>query len=352
VADVTAALDDFEPTRGFRPISDFVQDELSNWYVRLCRRRFWKGEMGPDKLAAYQTLYTCLDTVARLMAPVAPFYAEQLYRDLRPEALSVHISDFPVADTAAIDSALERRMALAQRLSSLVLSVRKKEKIRVRQPIARVLVPVLNDSQREDVQAVEALVLAEVNAKSLEMVDDASGVFVKRAKANFKSLGPKAGPQMKEVAAAIQQLSPEAIASLEQTGSYALALRQTSFELSAEDVEIQTDDIPGMAVASERGTTLAVDLNLRPELIQEGLAREAVNRLQGLRKDSGLDITDRILVWVSGSSEALSAVEAHEAYVCAEVLADDVTYSAPPAGSFSLETDLEGHLVCFGISKA
>ena len=352
VADVTAALDDFEPTRGFRPISDFVQDELSNWYVRLCRRRFWKGEMGPDKLAAYQTLYTCLDTVARLMAPVAPFYAEQLYRDLRPEALSVHSSDFPVADPAAIDHDLERRMALAQRLSSLVLSVRKKERIRVRQPLSRVLVPVLNARQREDVQAVEALVLAEVNAKSLEMVDDASGVFVKRAKANFKSLGPKAGPQMKEVAAAIQQLNPEAIATLEQTGSYSLALGQTSFELSAEDVEVQTDDIPGMAVASERGTTLAVDLTLSPELIQEGLAREAVNRLQGLRKDSGLDITDRILVWVSGSSEALAAVQAHEAHVCAEVLADQVTYSAPTAGSFSLETDLEGHSVCFGISKA
>ena len=352
VADVTAALDDFEPTRGFRPISDFVQDELSNWYVRLCRRRFWKGEMGPDKLAAYQTLYTCLDSIARLMAPVAPFYAEQLYRDLHPEALSVHTSDFPVADVTAIDSPLERRMALAQRLSSLVLSVRKKEKIRVRQPIARVLVPVLSAAQREDVQAVEALVLAEVNAKALELVDDASGVFVKRAKANFKALGPKAGPQMKDVAAAISQLSPEAIAALEQSGTYTLTLVHGSFELSGEDVDVQTDDIPGMAVASERGTTLAVDLTLSPELIQEGLAREAVNRIQGLRKDSGLEITDRIQVWVSGSEEALSAVRAHEAYVCAEVLADQVTYSAPADGSFTLESDLEGHDVVFGVRKA
>ena len=352
VADVTAALDDFEPTRGFRPISDFVQDELSNWYVRLCRRRFWKGEMGPDKLAAYQTLYTCLDTIARLMAPVAPFYAEQLYRDLHPEALSVHTSDFPDADTSAIDSDLERRMALAQRLSSLVLSVRKKEKIRVRQPIARVLVPVLSAAQREDVQAVEALVLAEVNAKVLELVDDASGVFVKRAKANFKALGPKAGPQMKDVAAAISQLSPEAIAALEQSGTYTLTLAHGAFVLSGEDVDVQTDDIPGMAVASERGTTLAVDLTLSPELIQEGLAREAVNRIQGLRKDSDLEITDRIQVWVSGSEEALSAVRAHEAYVCAEVLADQVTYSAPADGSFTLESDLEGHDVVFGVRKA
>jgi len=352
VADVTAALDDFEPTRGFRPISDFVQDELSNWYVRLCRRRFWKGEMGPDKLAAYQTLYTCLDSIARLMAPVAPFYAEQLYRDLHPEALSVHTSDFPVADTSAIDSALERRMALAQRLSSLVLSVRKKEKIRVRQPIARVLVPVLSAAQREDVQAVEALVLAEVNAKALELVDDASGVFVKRAKANFKALGPKAGPQMKDVAAAISQLSPEAIAALEQSGTYTLTLAHGAFELSGEDVDVQTDDIPGMAVASERGTTLAVDLTLSPELVQEGLAREAVNRIQGLRKDSGLEITDRIQVWVSGSDEAVAAVSAHEAYLSAEVLADSLFFEAPAAGSFSLETDLEGHSVVFGVRKA
>ncbi len=352
VADVTAALDDFEPTRGFRPISDFVQDELSNWYVRLCRRRFWKGEMGPDKLAAYQTLYTCLDSIARLMAPVVPFYAEQLYRDLHPEALSVHTSDFPVADASAIDSALERRMALAQRLSSLVLSVRKKEKIRVRQPIARVLVPVLSAAQREDVQAVEALVLAEVNVKALELVDEASGVFVKRAKANFKTLGPKAGPQMKDVAAAISQLSPDAIASLEQSDSYTLALASGSFELSGEDVDVQTDDIPGMAVASERGTTLAVDLTLSPELVQEGLAREAVNRIQGLRKDSGLEITDRIQVWVSGSDEAVAAVRAHESYLCAEVLADDVAYVAPAEGGFVLETDLEGHSAVFGLRKA
>ena len=352
VADVTAALDDFEPTRGFRPISDFVQDELSNWYVRLCRRRFWKGEMGPDKLAAYQTLYTCLDSIARLMAPVAPFYAEQLYRDLHPEALSVHTSDFPIADASAIDSALERRMALAQRLSSLVLSVRKKEKIRVRQPIARVLVPILSAAQREDVKAVEALVLAEVNAKALELVDDASGVFVKRAKANFKTLGPKAGPQMKDVAAAISQLSPEAIAALEQSGTYTLALSHGSFELSGEDVDVQTDDIPGMAVASERGTTLAVDLTLSPALIQEGLAREAVNRIQGLRKDSGLEITDRIQVWVSGSDEAVAAVRAHEVYLCAEVLADSLAYGAPAEGSFSLETDLEGHSAVFGVRKA
>jgi len=351
-ADVTEALDDFEPTRAFRPISDFVQDELSNWYVRLCRRRFWKGELGPDKLAAYQTLFECLDTVARLMAPVAPFYAEQLYRDLHSDAFSVHTTDFPTSEAAYVDAALERRMALAQRLSSLVLSVRKKEKIRVRQPIARVLVPVLSVGQADDVRAMEALVLAEVNAKHIELVDEASGVFVKRAKANFKSLGPKAGPQMKEVASAIAALSPDALSALESAGEYTLHLTQGPFTLSLEDVEVQTDDIPGMAVASERGTTLAVDLALTPALIQEGLAREAVNRIQGLRKDSGLEITDRIRLWVQGSEEAIAAIRAYEAYLCAEVLADSVVVGSGPEQTFRMNSDLEGNSVELALEKA
>ena len=351
-ADVTEALDDFEPTRAFRPISDFVQDELSNWYVRLCRRRFWKGELGPDKLAAYQTLFECLDTVARLMAPVAPFYAEQLYRDLHSDAFSVHTTDFPTSEAAYVDAALERRMALAQRLSSLVLSVRKKEKIRVRQPIARVLVPVLSAGQADDVRAMEALVLAEVNAKHIELVDEASGVFVKRAKANFKSLGPKAGPQMKEVASAIAALSPDALSALESAGEYTLHLTQGPFTLSLEDVEVQTDDIPGMAVASERGTTLAVDLALTPALIQEGLAREAVNRIQGLRKDSGLEITDRIRLWVQGSEEAIAAIRAYEAYLCAEVLADSVVIGSGPEQAFRMNSDLEGNSVELALEKA
>ena len=352
VAEVTEALDDFEPTRAFRPISDFVQDELSNWYVRLCRRRFWKGEMGSDKLAAYQTLHECLDTIARLMAPVAPFYAEQLYRDLHTSAFSVHTSDFPTSNASAIDADLERRMALAQRLSSLVLSVRKKEKIRVRQPIARVLVPILHAAQAEDVRAIEGLVLAEVNAKKIELVDEASGVFVKRAKANFKSLGPKAGPQMKEVAAAIAALSPRALGTLENQGTSTLNLTGGDFVITLEDVEVQTDDIPGMAVATERGSTLAVDLSLSPELIREGLAREAVNRIQGLRKNSGLDITDRIQLWANGSPQALDAIAAHEAYVCSEVLADTMDFSPAPTGAFHMESDLEGNIVEFWIQKA
>ncbi len=352
IAEVTEALDDFEPTRAFRPISHFVQEELSNWYVRLCRRRFWKGDLGPDKLAAYQTLFECLDTVARLIAPVAPFYAEQLYRDLYPTALSVHTSDFPTSEPQRLDADLERRMALAQRLSSLVLSVRKKEKIRVRQPIARVLVPVLSPAQEEDVRAIEALVLAEVNAKQIDLVDETSGVFVKRAKANFKSLGPKAGPRMKDVASAIVALQPDALASLESRGEYTLELAHGSFVLSIEDVEVRTDDIPGMAVASERGTTLAVDLTLTPALIQEGLAREAVNRIQGLRKDSGLEITDRIRLWVQGSEDSLAAIQAHKAYLASEVLADSVEIGAGPISAFRIASELEGQPIHISIEKA
>ena len=353
IAQVNDAMDAYEPTRAFRPIADFVGDELSNWYVRLCRRRFWKGEMGADKLAAYQTLYTCLDAVTRLMAPLSPFYADQLYRALNDGALSVHLEDFPVSDAAAIDVDLERRMALAQRMSSLVLSVRKKEKIRVRQPIGRVMVPILSAQQRADVQAIENLVCAEVNAKSLELVDEASGVFVKKAKANFKTLGKKAGPRMKALAAAIGQMDGDALNALEAAGSYELMLDDGGFTLEAEDVLVQTEDIPGMAVASERGTTLAVDLTLSPALIEEGLAREAVNRLQNLRKDSGLDITDRIHVTVSGDDTVIKALTAHRDYVTSEVLADDIALGdTAPEGWFTLEADLEGHAAVFGLTKA
>lgn len=353
IAQVNEAMDAYEPTRAFRPIADFVGDELSNWYVRLCRRRFWKGDMGADKLAAYQTLYTCLDAVARLMAPLSPFYADQLYRALNDGALSVHLEDFPASDAAAIDEDLERRMALAQRMSSLVLSVRKKEKIRVRQPIGRVMVPILSAQQRADVEAIESLVCAEVNAKSLELVDESSGVFVKKAKPNFKTLGKKAGPRMKALAAAVAQLDSDALNALEAAGSYELMLDDGGFTLEAEDVLVQTEDIPGMAVASERGTTLAVDLTLSPELIAEGLAREAVNRLQNLRKDSGLDITDRIRVTATGAEAVMQALATHRDYVSSEVLADDLALGeGAPEGWFQLECDLEGHAVAFGLTKA
>mgnify|MGYP005628338709 FL=1 len=356
VAESTAAMDAYEPTKAFRPVAEFVSDELSNWYVRLCRRRFWKSEMGPDKMAAYQTLYTCLDSVARLIAPLAPFYADHLYRNLHSDATSVHLADYPEVDSSCIDEGLERRMALAQRMSSLVLSVRKKEKIRVRQPIGTVLVPILDAQQRKDVMAVESLVCAEVNAKSLTLVDEDSGVFSKEAKPNFKTLGQKAGSRMKALAAAIVAMSDKELSALETDGTLSLKLDDGPYELNAEDVLIQTSDIPGMAVASDRGVTLAVDLTLSPELLSEGLAREAINRLQNLRKDSGLAITDRIDVCANGAESVLAAMETHRHVIMDEVLANALTltdvFCSEDQGWHQLDSSLEGHAMTFYLRRA
>lgn len=352
VAEANEAMEAYEPTRAFRPVADFVVDELSNWYVRLSRRRFWKGAMGDDKLAAFQTLHECLDTVARLMAPLAPFYAEQLYRDLNGPSASVHWSRFPEADSARIDADLERRMDLAQRMTSLVLSVRKKERVRVRQPLPRIVVPVLNPTQHRDLDAIEDLLLSEVNVKVLERVEPTSGLFVQRAKPDFKALGPKVGPRMKTVSAALGALTDAQLRRLEQEGQLQLDLADGPYTVEPGDVMVVTDDIPGMAVASERGTLLAVDLQLSPELVAEGLAREAVNRIQNLRKDSGLDITDRIALWISGAPEALEAVAAHRDYVAAETLVAQWGSGSAPSDAHAAEADLEGLSVTLALKKA
>jgi isoleucyl-tRNA synthetase len=352
VAEATEAMEAYEPTRAFRPVADFVVDELSNWYVRLSRRRFWKGAMGDDKLSAFQTLRECLDTVARLMAPLAPFYAEQLYRDLNGPSASVHWSRFPEADPARIDTDLERRMDLAQRMTSLVLSVRKKERVRVRQPLPRIVVPVLNPTQHADLDAIEELLLSEVNVKTLERVEPNSGLFVQRAKPDFKALGPKVGPRMKTVSAALSALTDAQLRSLEQDGQLELELADGPYTVEPGDVMVVTDDIPGMSVASERGTLLAVDLQLSPELVTEGLAREAVNRIQNLRKDSGLDITDRIELWISGAAEALEAVAKHRDYVAAETLVAQWGQGSEPIDAHATETDLEGLAVTLALKKA
>jgi isoleucyl-tRNA synthetase len=320
--------------------------------VRLSRRRFWKGAMGDDKLAAFQTLHECLDTVARLMAPLAPFYAEQLYRDLNGPSASVHWSRFPEADSARIDADLERRMDLAQRMTSLVLSVRKKERVRVRQPLPRIVVPVLNPTQHRDLDAIEDLLLSEVNVKFLERVEPTSGLFVQRAKPDFKALGPKVGPRMKTVSAALGALTDAQLRRLEQEGHLQLDLADGPYTVEPGDVMVVTDDIPGMAVASERGTLLAVDLQLSPELVAEGLAREAVNRIQNLRKDSGLDITDRIALWISGAPEALEAVDAHRDYVAAETLVAQWGSGSAPSDAHAAEADLEGLSVTLALKKA
>lgn len=343
IDEVTDGLESYEPTRAFRAIGDFVNDKLSNWYVRLCRRRFWKGEMGTDKLSAYQTLYTCLETVARLGAPLAPFYMDRLFGDLneatgKDKSESVHLASWPKSDKSMVDADLEERMHLAQQLSSMVLSLRKKEKIRVRQPLRKITVPVLSDTFRKRLDAVASLVASEVNVKEVEGVDESGGLFVKKAKPNFKTLGPKYGQLMKGIAGIVNQMDNDAIRNFEANGELTTEVNGQEVILQSEDIEISTADIPGMLVASEGGVTVALDITLDEELTAEGLAREAVNRIQNLRKETGLDVTDRIRLELSGSEELKSALEKNSDYLCSEVLAEGWTW-AKNDGSTSVEID-------------
>ncbi len=353
VAEVTENLDAYEPTKAYRPVQDFVNDHLSNWYVRLCRRRFWKGTLGEDKRAAYHTLYTCLETIARLIAPLSPFYADRLFRDLTGGG-SVHWTDFPTADTTAIDSALERRMELAQTITGLVLSIRKKVKIRVRQPLPRLVIPVLNAARAADLSAIQELLLSEVNVKQLEAVGEEAGVFTKKAKANFKTLGPKIGAQMKDAAAAIASLNAEALDTLSTTGEWILTLPSGAVTLQPEDVEISTEVSGSLEVATEKGITVALDIALTPELKREGLARELINRLQNVRKDSGLDITDRIRLWIQGDASVHEALAEHEITVASEVLASHIhrDVSSAPDHLPRHELDLEGVFAEVVLEKA
>ncbi len=328
VRDVDALYADYEPTRAGRLIQTFVTDHLSNWYVRLCRRRFWKGAMGADKRAAYQTLRECLLTVSQLMAPIAPFYADFLYRSIRtgegaPADVSVHGADFPLPDTARIDAALEQRMQLAQDLSSLVLSLRKTHQVKVRQPLRRMLVPVVDDAMADRLERVRELVLSEVNIKELEMVRDDT-VFTKRIKPDFKALGQRMGKRMKAVAQAIGSFDQAAIARLERDGEATLELPDGAVTIRREDVEISTDDMPGYLVASEGALTVALDMTLDEALLAEGLAREFVNRIQRIRKDLDLEVTDRIKVDISGPDETTGALVRFANYICSEILADDL----------------------------
>ena len=329
IAEVDEHYLEFEPKKAGRVIQEFVNDHLSNWYVRLCRRRFWKGEPSQDKSAAYQTLYTCLDVVAKLMSPIAPFYADKLFQDLnsvtgKDKAESVHLSEMPVADANFIDVDLEERMAIAQQATSLILSIRKKEHHRVRQPLAKAMVPVLSEKFERQLRAVEELILSEVNVKELEYLKESSGVIEKSIKANFKTLGPKYGKQMKEIATAISQLDQSAINQIETQGGMELNLSSGSVIISSEDVEIASKDIPGWSVASEGAVTVALDLTLTEELKSEGLARELVNRIQNIRKDKGFLVTDRISLEIKESAEINKAVTDNLGYICAETLAEDL----------------------------
>ena len=333
IEEVGEAYEALEPTRAGRAIQDFVVDDLSNWHVRLSRRRFWKGDMNADKQSAYQTLTTCLEAVAILASPIAPFYTDRLYRDVTGEASSVHLADFPEANADLRDVELEARMTLARQLSSQVLSLRKREKIRVRQPLRRIMVPVLDDAMAARLDAIEALVRSEVNVKGIEVLRDDSA-FVKRAKADFKALGRAMGPRMKAVAAAIGSLPSESVSMLERDGVLSLdpGDGQGPIELTTEHVTIQTEDIPGWLVSSESGVTVALDVTMDDELKAEGLARELVNRVQNLRKDAGLEITDRIGLSLHADDNIRRALEANLDYIRTETLAMEVNWIGDAAG--------------------
>ena len=344
IKQVDDCLNDYEPTKAGRLITDFVNDNLSNWYVRLNRKRFWGSAMSADKLSAYQTLYVCLETVAKLMAPIAPFYADRLYMDLvgvtgRDNVVSVHLAKFPVADESLIDRELEARMQMAQDVTSMVLALRRKVNIKVRQPLQCIMVPVVDEEQKRHIEAVKELILNEVNVKELKFVDGAEGVLVKKVKCDFKKLGPKFGKQMKAVAAAVAGMSQEAIAEFERNGSYTFDIDGTQAVVAVSDVEIYSEDIPGWLVANEGRLTVALEVTVTEGLRREGIARELVNRIQNIRKSSGFEITDKIKVVLSKNSLTDDAVNEYNTYICNQVLAASLTLADEVSEATELELD-------------
>ncbi len=342
VAEVTSCYEDYEPTKAGRLIESFVIDNVSNWFVRLSRKRFWAGEMDTDKLSAYQTLYTCLLTVAKLMAPIAPFYADRLYKDLAVVAKdevaeSVHLAEFPVSDAAYIDKTLEERMEMAQKITSMVLSLRKKESIIVRQPLQKIAIPVINDAQKENLLAVSRLILDEVNVKELEFVE--GSMLEKKVKCNFRVMGKKFGKLMKAVADAVNGISQEEIATLESAGSIVLNVEGTEAVIERGDVEILSEDIPGWTVASEGNLTVALDIELTESLKREGLARELVKRIQTYRKENGFEITDHISVTLSEHPQITPVLKEFKDYIGGQVLADIISVEPDVEGT---ELDLDG----------
>ena len=355
VKDVDGFYDTYEPTRAGRAISDFVNDNLSNWYVRLNRRRFWGGGMTTDKLSAYQTLYICLETVAKLMAPIAPFYADQLFTDLiavtgRDKSESVHLADFPVCNEAWVDKDLEERMQLAQSISSMVLALRRKVNIKVRQPLQAIMVPVADAHQQAAIELVKNLILNEVNVKELTFVDNAAGILVKRIKPDFKKLGPRYGKVMKQLAAAIQAMTQENIQQFEATGSFAFDIDCQQAVVELADVEVISEDIPGWLVANEGRLTVALDITVTEELRLEGLARELVNRIQNIRKSSGFDITDKITIAVLSSEDMDPAIRAYSSYIAGQVLAESIEIA--DVVSDGTELDFEEFKLTVKVEKA
>ncbi|QCX37150.1 isoleucine--tRNA ligase [Aureibaculum algae] len=329
IKNVEEYYNDYEPTKAARAIQNFVTENLSNWFVRLSRRRFWKGDYQQDKISAYQTLYTCLLTVAKLSSPIAPFYMDQLYKDLTNvtsgnEPESIHLAEFPKYDASFIDSALERKMQKAQAISSMVLSLRKKEMIKVRQPLQRIMIPVLGDQDREDIEAVEELIKSEVNVKAIELIDDASGILVKNIKPNFKVLGPKFGKDMRFVAAEIGKLTQDDIATIEKEGEISLEIGEKTLCLTIDEVEISSQDIEGWLVINQGNLTVALDVTISEELRKEGIARELVNRIQNLRKESGLEVTDKIKLKIEKDGIVDDAILANATYIKNETLTNEL----------------------------
>ena len=338
VKEVQAEYADYEPTNAARKIQDFVNDHLSNWYVRLCRRRFWKGDYTEDKIAAYQTLYTCLEVVSQLSAPIAPFFADWLYKNLnditrKKSEASVHLTLFPVSDAESIDAALEERMEYAQKISSLILSLRKKEKIRVRQPLKRVLLPVLDARFKDQVEGVKDLILSEVNVKEIEYITDTSGLIKKRIKPNFKTLGRRLGKHMKEANQIISRFTQTDIEALEKSGTYEMTIDGNLYTLGMEDFVISSEDIPGWQVASDGKVTVALDVSLNDDLLAEGVARELVNRIQNLRKQKDFNVTDRIILSIESKDAILPAIQSYGDYIKEEVLADQIELASTAMGT-------------------
>ena len=341
---VDEAYEDYEPTRATRLISSFVQDHLSNWYVRLCRRRFWKGEYAQDKISAYQTLYTCMLTVAKLSSPVAPFFMDRLYKDLTKATKkdvyeSVHLANFPEFDASFVNKSLERKMENAQIISSLVLSLRAKEKIKVRQPLQKIMIPVLDTTQKEEILAVSDLIKSEVNVKEIQLLDDASGILVKQIKPNFKALGPKFGKDMKAVSTAIQGFGQDDISKIEKEGEISIEINKKIITLETADVEISSKDIEGWLVANAEGLTVALDVTITEELRKEGVSRELVNRIQNARKDSGLEVTDRIRLTLLNFEDLRDSITNNEDYIKAETLTNELSFVDELSNGIEIEFD-------------
>ena len=352
IKNVNDAYNDYEPTKAGRAIAYFVDAHLSNWYVRLCRRRFWKGEYTTDKISAYQTLYHCLEVIAKLSAPIAPFFTDRLFTDLnnitkRESVVSVHLSDFPKADESAINKELEERMELAQTISSMVLSLRKKVNIRVRQPLAKIMIPVLDQHYHDQIEAIRNLILSEVNVKEIEYLTEGSGVLVKKIKPNFKTLGPKYGKLMKQIAALVEEFDQKDIADLENKGSRMLDIQGEKVELLLSDVEIMAEDIPGWVLASEGAIIVALDIIISPQLKEEGIARELINRIQNIRKEKNFEVTDKIVLKVEIIDEIAMAIKNNYSYICSETLADSLDLVEQINGEEKITVDLTEELTTY-----